>query len=232
MAQSLQWAFFGVAACSFVQNLELGAQYGADRLRAADALERDVARGRSYADLAADHGPELFYGEEVFHNVLLQLERAGFAPFERAPGPDANLLVGIDPGDDVFRNTGIERSSFRPVVRRIDGLRVLLVGQRSVLEWTLPRDTSVVRGSFGVHPDTLERGAVRFSVTVIDDHENVRAAFERVLDPGHVGADRGLVEFGLPFSPGSDQRLVVSTTGLSAAEGRAAWGCWTDLRLR
>jgi hypothetical protein len=207
-------------------------QFGLHRLRAAEAFERDVARGRSYADLAADHGQDLFYGEDVFHEVLLRLERAGFAPFERPFGPDPNLLVGVDPCAEGFRNTGTERSSFRPVVRKVEGAPVLLVGQQSAIEWPLPRDVSVVRGSFGVHPDTWKRGAVRFSVTVIGPSEDVRAAFERVLDPARAESDRGFVEFGLPFEPRSDQRLVVSTTGLSARDAGMAWGCWSELRVR
>jgi hypothetical protein len=232
IARTVQWSACGLAACAYLVSLGPGAQFGAERLRAAEALERDVARGRSYSELALDHWRDFFYGEDLFHTVLMHLDRAGFAPFERVRGPDPNLLVGADPYSANFRNTGTERSDFGPLVRRVEGQPMLIVGSRSVLEWPLPPDVSVVRGSFGVHPDTWKRGAVHFTVTVLDAHENVRAAFDRTLDPEHVESDRGFADFGLPFAPGPDQRLVVSTTGLASEDGRTGWGCWTQLRLR
>jgi len=209
-------------------NFHRANSYGRVHLKQAQALRRDVAVGLSMEELAARHYGSFYPTEAGFLRVLMQLRKAGMAPFEEGPrGAGAGL--GYHP---MFITQPESVVSLRTRWRQIEGMAVLGVLPDSELVFEAPSRSTLVTGKLGILPGSYRHSYdLRFTVELLRSGTR-RLLFERTLDPAHRKADRELQSFSVRIPEGDAGEIVLGTSVGPGPHGRGDWGCWGGVEIR
>lgn len=108
----------------------------------------------------------------------------------------------------------------------------VLADPPAALRWqVLPGRGAEVRAFAALRPGawTMNRGGVRFRITVLDAGGETLAAVERDVDAGHRSADRRWVPLTVSVPPGDAPVVVELSTSLPpGAAPDFSWGVWGD----
>lgn len=235
-SRGLQFALCALAAWGWVASVPGGTAAGASRALAVSAIERRVAQGVSYTEIA-DRRPELT-GEARVHFVraLRDLDRAGVAPFAHPAGRDPWLLLGRDPWTRDLHAPQRVLAGGDPVEMRIlDGVDAFAVAPGSALGWDLPERVTVVRGLCGVVPGVPWRtdGSQHAMVAeILDDAGHVLVSARVDVAPDSDRAVDGRFDFGMYSPPAPGRTLVLRCEAPTHGESERPGFFWAEVRIR
>jgi hypothetical protein len=229
----LRWSLFGLLLAATPADMLAGERWGEDSRSAESELIAGVEAGQTSHELALCNQGFLLGSYEALALRLMEMRRAKLGPFRRhAPAADP------DPPDPrtwpffMFSEPPRSVSStqqHRPFLAY--GVPVYLVMPDGRVELELPSGTRLLRGRFGLAPQSFELGrtdGVRFRIEARAEADPV-VLFERTLDPLNRPEDRGPQQFEIAFPSGARGRLCLMTDNEPGKDGDADGSFWTDV---
>jgi hypothetical protein len=223
-----------VLAAMYVDSARAGIAYGEQRAGLHERFVRDVNAGATSTELAARHGPEMFNDEHYLGGLLAQLRAARMPPFAECDiGPDIDRdRVGPFAS---FKTQPLRGAPLKRIVPHlVDGREVAVVPAQSTLVFALPANARSLRGRFGLL-SPARRAAIgvvaRFEVALVADNGEMRAVFERTLEPSAQAGDARAQELELDLPQHASGTLELRVSSERADEQDAGRCYWADIVL-